>query len=129
MKRMLWLPLAVLLLALSACRSGEDAVPTAPDGAEDAAEQAAADEENTDGNVDQDDQESGDTSEAGEDSEEGTPEAAAGDEEGAEGEDGEEAVEEPTANPTVLAIAGSFEPPSKGDPDAPLIMYDFSDYT
>ncbi len=33
-----------------------------------------------------------------------------------------------TPDPTVVALAASFELPLKGDPDAPLRIYEFSDY-
>jgi len=34
----------------------------------------------------------------------------------------------PTADPTTLALAKAFKLPAKGDPDAPLTIYAFSDY-
>lgn len=51
--------------------------------------------------------------------------AGVGDPEGADAE----ASAQPTPNATVVALAEAFEPPSKGDPEAPLILYDFSAYT
>lgn len=60
----------------------------------------------------------------------GTPEA---DDEAGAAAEGEEAAAPtsgtpPTPDPTVVALAERFEPPMKGDPDAPILVYEFSDY-
>lgn len=34
----------------------------------------------------------------------------------------------PTPDATVVALAAGFQPPMKGDPDAPITVYEFSDY-
>lgn len=34
----------------------------------------------------------------------------------------------PTPDPTVVALAANFQPPLKGDPEAPILIYEFSDY-
>lgn len=61
----------------------------------------------------------------------GTPEPGA--ETPAEGEEGAAAAAPtsgtpPTPDPTVVALAESFQPPMKGDPEAPILVYEFSDY-
>lgn len=60
----------------------------------------------------------------------GTPEAEDGTDAAADG--GEAAAPTsgtpPTPDPTVVALAEGFQPPMKGDPDAPILVYEFSDY-
>lgn len=117
MNRFLWLPIFALLLALSACGRDESAS-TTPDGEATVSDDTALEGEGTDDGA----------ADSGEGTGDGTPAAGDGADGDAEDVAGGEAVEEPTANPTVLALAQAFEPPAKGDPDAPLVMYDFSDY-
>lgn len=110
MMRFLWLPLVALLLTLSACSGGDDATSPSSDDLTEVADDAADDESDVLADA--------------------TPPAPAEGDDGTETAVGTdvEAPEAPTANPTVLALAESFEPPTKGDPDAPLKLYDFSDY-
>ena len=59
----------------------------------------------------------------------GAPDAPA---EGAEGDEsaGEDVAEaEATLDPTLEAFYQGYELPEKGDPDAPVVLYEFADYT
>jgi hypothetical protein len=108
--------LCALLLApgLLACRSND--APAADDPVSEQAEgdtsdetaQDADDAENAEADTDADDEAAAD----------------AGDGADAEGEP----LDEPTPDATVVALAQSFVPPIKGDPNAPVMIYEFSDF-
>ena len=122
MKIPLWIAVALLALGLGACQPDT----SAPDAAEDdgsAAEQAdpalgeSYDSETGEGEAD------GQEGEAPAADEAEDADAAGAPEEGG----GEEAAL-PTPDPTIVALAESFQPPVRGNPDAPIVLYEFSDY-
>lgn len=105
MKRAMWLP-ALLALGLVACGGPPSGTQTdAPTGAD------AADATGTEAIT---------TTAAA--SDEATTDSAAAPTAGSD------AAESPTADPTVQALANAFELPRKGDDDAPLVIFEFSDY-
>lgn len=124
MNRFPWIAVALLALALGACQpdAGEPA-PPGDDGAP--AESAdpevgdAFDSDDPQGAEDDPAEESADGGAAAEDAE------AAGEE---PAEDGGAAADVPTPDPTVVALAEAFQPPRLGNPDAPIVLYEFSDY-
>jgi hypothetical protein len=62
---------------------------------------------------------------------ESTDTPAAGDDDPADDDpaDDDPADAEPTLDPTMEAFYLGFDLPTKGDPDAPVVLYEFSDYT
>ena len=112
MTRWMATALCALLLApgLLACRSSD--APAADDPVSERAAEGAADETSAE------DPAGSEGAEA--------PEAAADAGEGGGTEAEPQAT--PTPDPTVVALARSFEPPIKGDPNAPVMVYEFSDY-
>jgi protein-disulfide isomerase len=107
--------LCALLLApgLLACRSND--APAADDPVSEQAEGETSDETA----VDADDAENAEADAA--DPDEAADAGDGADEEG-------EPLDEPTPDATVVALAQSFEPPIKGDPNAPVMIYEFSDF-
>ncbi len=111
MTRWMAAALCALLLAPAAlaCRSNDD--PAAQD--DPISEQADAGDDGADG--------ADDAADAGTEADDAAADAGAADGDA-------EAVDEPTPDPTIVALAQSFTPPIKGDPDAPVMIYEFSDY-
>ena len=123
MNRFPWIAVALLALALGACQP--DAGEPAPSG-DDGAPAESADPEVGDA-FDSDDPQGVEDDQAGEAADDAAAEDAedAGD---ASAEDGGTAADVPTPDPTVVALAEAFQPPRRGNPDAPIVLYEFSDY-
>jgi hypothetical protein len=115
-----WIALAALLLVATACTAevgGTDTLARATAGTGESTD--AADEQLAEAtaDVDQDaDQSDADQGDAG--SEAGSAETASPADD-----------EAPTPDATMQALYDSFTLPEKGDPDAKVVLYEFSDYT
>ena len=117
MSRWLTAALCALLLAPAAlaCRSND--APAAQD--DPVSEQADAGLDGAADSADADRAENADAAAGADD---------AGDESAADAGAEEAPVDEPTPDPTIVALAQSFTPHVKGDPNAPVMIYEFSDY-